>query len=222
MSRGAIAAGGTMLVVNAEIGGRPGLGVRVSAEEILEVGGGLAPRRGEAVLDAVGGAVIPGLHDHHVHLRGLLAARLSVDVSAAADPAAFDRMVAVAAAGAAPGGWLRVTGWSETSAGPLDRRRMDGLTGAVPARVQHRSGAMWVGGGWSRWSRSPPSAGWHAGSENSYISYMSRSLESDTYTPRPRSTSWATITLRCISLVPSPTIISGASRKYRSTSNSVE
>src|SRR5258707_1022969 len=42
------------------------------------------------------------------------------------------------------GRWLRATGWSETSAGPLDRRRMDALTGAVPARVQHRSGAMWV------------------------------------------------------------------------------
>jgi hypothetical protein len=34
--------------------------------------------------------------------------------------------------------------------------------------------------------------------------------------------SWRAMTLRWISLVPSPTIISGASRKYRSTSNSVE
>jgi hypothetical protein len=34
--------------------------------------------------------------------------------------------------------------------------------------------------------------------------------------------SWRVMTSRCISLVPSPTIISGASRKYRSTSNSVE
>jgi predicted amidohydrolase YtcJ len=144
VAAGNVAAGNTVLVVNAEIGGRPGLGVRVSPEEILEVGAGLAPRRGETVLDAAGGAVIPGLHDHHVHLRGLLAARLSADVSAAADPAAFDRMVTAAAAAAGPGGWLRATGWSETSAGPLDRRRMDALTGAVPARVQHRSGAMWV------------------------------------------------------------------------------
>ena len=40
--------------------------------------------------------------------------------------------------------------------------------------------------------------------------------------PRPRLISWQTMTLRWISLVPSPTIISGASRKYRSTSNSVE
>jgi predicted amidohydrolase YtcJ len=133
-----------VLVVNAEVGGRPGLGVRVSAEEILEVGAGLAPRRGEVVLDATGGAVIPGLHDHHVHLRGLLAARLSLDLTAAADPGEFDRMLAAAAAAVSPGRWLRGTGWSEFFAGPLDRHRMDALTGAVPARVQHRSGAMWV------------------------------------------------------------------------------
>jgi predicted amidohydrolase YtcJ len=134
----------TVLVVNAEVGGRPGVGVRVSPEAILEVGAGLVPRRGDDVLDAAGGAVIPGLHDHHVHLRGLLAARLSVDLSGAADPAAFDQMVTSATASVSAGGWLRATGWSETTAGPLDRRRMDALTGAVPARVQHRSGAMWV------------------------------------------------------------------------------
>jgi predicted amidohydrolase YtcJ len=134
----------TVLVVNAEVRGRPGLGVRVGPEEILEVGPGLAPRRGEAVLDAAGGAVIPGLHDHHVHLRGLVSARLSADLSPAADPAAFDRLLSAAAAAVAPGRWLRATGWSEASAGPLDRRRLDALTGSVPARVQHRSGAMWV------------------------------------------------------------------------------
>jgi predicted amidohydrolase YtcJ len=134
----------TVLVVNAEVGGRSGLGVRVSSEKILEMNAGLVPGPGEAVLDAAGGAVIPGLHDHHVHLRGLLAARLSVEVSTAADPATFDKTISAAAADVAPGHWLRAVGWSESSAGPLDRHRMDTLTGAVPARVQHRSGAMWV------------------------------------------------------------------------------
>jgi predicted amidohydrolase YtcJ len=134
----------TVLVVNAEVRGRPGQGVRVGPEEILDVGTALAPRRGEPVLDAAGGAVIPGLHDHHVHLRGLVAARLSADLSAAADPAAFDRLLRAAAAALTPGRWLRATGWSEASAGPLDRHRLDALTGSVPARVQHRSGAMWV------------------------------------------------------------------------------
>src|SRR5262249_47411016 len=134
----------TVLVANAEVRGRPGQGVRAGSEEILEVGAGLTPRRGEPVLDAAGGAVIPGLHDHHVHLRGLVAGRRSAALPAAAGPAAFDRLLSAAAAAVTPGRWLRATGWSETSAGPLDRRRLDALTGSVPARVQHRSGAVWV------------------------------------------------------------------------------
>jgi predicted amidohydrolase YtcJ len=137
-------AAGTVLVQNAEVNGRPGRDVRVDSRRILNVGYRLARRRGEAVLDAAGGAVIPGLHDHHLHLRAALAARQSVDLSGAAGPAAFDRMLAEAARGAAPGCWLRATGWSEHAAGQLDRHRLDALTGARPVRVQHRSGAMWV------------------------------------------------------------------------------
>lgn len=135
---------GALLVINGEVGGRPGLDVRVSSGRIAEIGPGLARRHGEAVLDAAGGAIIPGLHDHHVHLRAQIAARASLDVSGVRDPEAFDRLVANAAGELGPGRSLRVTGWSEQSAGPLDRRRLDSLTGGVPARVQHRSGAMWV------------------------------------------------------------------------------
>jgi predicted amidohydrolase YtcJ len=137
-------AGRTVLVQNAEIRGRPGRDVRVDSRQIVEVGGRLARRRGETVLDAAGGAVIPGLHDHHLHLRAVLAARQSVDVSGATGPAAFDRILAEAARAAPPGSWLRATGWSEHSAGQLDRHRLDALAGAQPVRVQHRSGAMWV------------------------------------------------------------------------------
>jgi predicted amidohydrolase YtcJ len=139
----------TVLVHNAEVGGRGGVDVRVGQERIEQLAAGLTRRRGEQVVDAHGGAVIPGLHDHHVHLRSVVAARRSVDASAAQDRAAFDRLIAAAAAAAgptsaAPGGWLRVTGWNEHRAGMLDRRRLDALAGAVPTRVQHRSGAMWV------------------------------------------------------------------------------
>jgi predicted amidohydrolase YtcJ len=134
----------TVLVRNAEVSGRPGRDVRVGATEILDVGGTLTRRRGEAVLDAAGGAVIPGLHDHHLHLRAVLAARQSADLSGAATPAAFDQALARAARAAPPGGWLRATGWSEPAAGQLDRHRLDALAGPVPVRVQHRSGAMWV------------------------------------------------------------------------------
>jgi len=128
----------------AEVGGRPGLDVRVGPGSVEEIAPGLARRAREPVLDAAGGAVIPGLHDHHVHLRAVVAARHSLDVSVAPDPAGFDRLVSAAASSHTAIRWLRVTGWDENRAGPLDRARLDPLTGSVPARVQHRSGTMWV------------------------------------------------------------------------------
>jgi len=134
----------TVLIRNAEISGHPGLDVRVGPEAVQEIGSGLARTAGERVLDAAGGAVVPGLHDHHVHLRAVVAARQSLDLSAAADAAAFDRLVTAAALAIPRGQWLRATGWDEHRTGPLDRARLDALAGTVPARVQHRSGAMWV------------------------------------------------------------------------------
>ncbi len=133
----------TILIRNVAVRGRAGADVRTGPETILEIGRSLPRHKGEEVVDGAGGAIIPGLHDHHVHLRAAVAARQSVDVSVAANPADFDRIVSAAAA-ARPQTWLRFTGWNEHAAGPLDRRRLDALTGQVPVRVQHRSGAMWV------------------------------------------------------------------------------
>ena len=39
--------------------------------EIVEVGRG----RGDEIVDAAGGVLLPGLHDHHIHLLALAAAR---------------------------------------------------------------------------------------------------------------------------------------------------
>lgn len=133
-----------MLIRNAELSGRPGLDLRIGPSLIEEIGPGLARGHGEEVLDAAGGAVIPGLHDHHVHLRAAVAAQQSANVSAASHPATFDALTVASAARVRPGNWLRVTGWDEHQSGPLDRHRLDALAGSVPVRVQHRSGAMWV------------------------------------------------------------------------------
>ncbi len=134
----------TILIRNVAVRGHPGLDVRAGPELILDVGRSLARRSADEVLDAGGGEVIPGLHDHHVHLRAAIAARQSVDVSAAGSPADFDVIVSAAGAAASPPTWLRIAGWNEHAAGPVDRQRLDALTGQVPVRVQHRSGAMWV------------------------------------------------------------------------------
>jgi predicted amidohydrolase YtcJ len=134
----------TILVRNVSIGRRSGLDVRVGPQTVLEVGPGLASRAGEDMLDGAGGALIPGLHDHHVHLRAVVAARQSVDVSGLARSADFDKAISSAAANASPGASLRVIGWHETRTGSLDRYRLDVLSGRVPVRVQHRSGGLWV------------------------------------------------------------------------------
>src|SRR5262249_11720462 len=51
-------------------------------DRILDVGE-LTPHKGEQVLDAAGATVIPGLHDHHVHLRSAAAALTSARVGPA-------------------------------------------------------------------------------------------------------------------------------------------
>ena len=75
--------------------------------------------------------VIHGLHDHHVHLRAMAAARSSIDVSLG-----LDRLRS------APGdGWLRAVGYAGDE---LDRWQLDAVVGHRPVRVQHRTGALWI------------------------------------------------------------------------------
>ena len=66
-----------MLIARA--GGRDGRvrDVRIERDRIAEIADRLAPRPDEDVVDARGGLLLPGLHDHHVHLRALAAASTS-------------------------------------------------------------------------------------------------------------------------------------------------
>ncbi|CAM4439593.1 amidohydrolase family protein [Mycobacterium basiliense] len=116
--------------------------IRVGAR-IDEVGEALATWPGEGVLDAAGGAVVPGLHDHHVHLRSAASALESL---ALGPPGVVTKdLFAQALSQAEPGvdGWIRAVGYHESVAGRLDRHLLDAVVPDVPLRVQHRSGAMW-------------------------------------------------------------------------------
>ena len=62
----------------AEISGRAPLDVRIARGRIAAIGAGLARERGEPVCEGRGGALLPGLHDHHVHLHALAAAQTSI------------------------------------------------------------------------------------------------------------------------------------------------
>ncbi|MCK9923424.1 amidohydrolase family protein [Frankia sp. AgPm24] len=127
-------------------GGPPLVDVRIAAGHIVEVSApGLPALPGQPVIDAAGGALLPGLHDHHVHLMSQAAALRSVRVG---PPSVVDRggLGAALRAGRPPAGqgWVRAVGYHPSVAGELDRDALDDLCGDRPVRLQHRGGALWV------------------------------------------------------------------------------
>lgn len=131
-----------MFLRNADLGdGRP-VGVRLHGARVTEAGPSLAPR-GEPSIDCAGGALLPGLHDHHLHLLAIAAASESVDCG---PPAVLTRADLTVTLGRAEprGGWIRGIGYDDGLLGLLDRRALDVARADTPVRVQHRSGALWV------------------------------------------------------------------------------
>jgi predicted amidohydrolase YtcJ len=129
-----------VLIRNAEVWGNGHADVRLAGTRIAELGR-LDPQPGEAIVDARGGALLPGLHDHHIHLAALAAAQSSVRCG----PPEVTTPAQFAAALARPGsGWLRAVGYHESVAGLPDARALDALVPDRPLRVQHRSGRMWL------------------------------------------------------------------------------
>ncbi|GAA2549694.1 amidohydrolase family protein [Mycolicibacterium diernhoferi] len=117
--------------------------IRTGAQ-ITEVASDLEPQPEESVLDAAGGTVIPGLHDHHVHVHSAAAAADSLRVGVAEVGDRDDLARALAGAQVGADGWIRAVGYHESVAGPLDRHRLDTLAPSVPVRIQHRSGILWT------------------------------------------------------------------------------
>lgn len=123
-----------LVLRRAEIAAGRVVDIRVEDGWITQIGATVTVRPGDSVLDCDGGAVIPGLHDHHVHLLALAASRASVDCSTSLDTLRDAR-------GAS---WIRGVGYHESVAGHLDRWVLDLVVPDRPVRVQHRSGALWV------------------------------------------------------------------------------
>ena len=126
-----------LLIKGAELAGQTDIDVRCRDGLIVEIGTGLT-HRGEQIVQARGGALIAGLHDHHMHLFALAAARQSTNCG----PPAITNAVELGAALAnAPGNdWIRGVGYHESVAGMLDRHDLDRLCADRPVRIQHRSG----------------------------------------------------------------------------------
>ncbi|MBI1180668.1 MAG: amidohydrolase family protein [Alphaproteobacteria bacterium] len=129
---------GRLLILDAELDGRR-TDLRIENGRIAEIGARLG--RDGTVLDAGGGALVPGLHDHHIHLLALAAALESVDVS----PERIRGAGALQRTLAAPTGtWVRAINYHDDVAGPLDRTVLDRLAPERPVRVQYGTGSLWV------------------------------------------------------------------------------
>ena len=117
--------------------------VRLGAR-IEDIGGGLAAEPGETVFEAHGGTLIPGLHDHHVHVRAAAAAldSLIVGPPAVRTKDQLEQVLSNAKPGA--DGWIRAVSYHESVAGRLDRNAIDAMVRDIPVRIQHRSGVLWM------------------------------------------------------------------------------
>ncbi len=128
-----------MLIRHAQLEDSSVSDVRIEREHITAIGC-LEPLSGEAVVDAHGGLLLPGLHDHHIHLAALAASLTSVRCG----PPEVTDADGFAASLRVPGnGWLRAIGYHESVAGMLDTTMLDRIVSNRPVRVQHRSGRMW-------------------------------------------------------------------------------
>lgn len=130
-----------LLIRGVEIDGHPMLDCRIHAGRITGIGRALPTQPDDVVVDGAGGALLPGLADHHIHLAATAAWRESLDLTEVTAKSVADKVRS-----ARPGAdrWIRVVGYDEVAHGPLDRDLLDRWNPADPVRVQHRSGALWV------------------------------------------------------------------------------
>lgn len=131
-----------MLIRNAEVWGTGLADVRIAQGRIAEIAPVSPGQPGKDDIDARGGALLPGLHDHHIHLAGLAARSASLWCG---PPDVTDADGLASRLDAQPGtGWLRGIGYHESVMGLPDAAALDRLVPDRPLRLQHRSGRMWL------------------------------------------------------------------------------
>ena len=123
--------------------------VRCTHAFVSEVANELLAHEGERVIQANGGELLPGLHDHHMHFFATAALQRSVDCGVSSAPTATGQLhnaesLSHMLANSSGEGWLRGVNYHESIAGDLDRWQLDALVGDRPARIQHRSGKLWI------------------------------------------------------------------------------
>ncbi len=118
--------------------------MRIAAGRIVAVDRRLRRLTAEPVLDAAGGAVIRGLHDHHIHLLASASALQSLPCGPPAVRDAVALAQALTAARPDAQGWIRGVGFHDSVVSELDRHWLDRVCPRHRLRIQHRSGMLWI------------------------------------------------------------------------------
>lgn len=110
----------------------------VAAGERREVLGEAAA--GARVVDARHSAVIPGLHDFHLHLVGMARVRRAVSLETVASYVELVERVQVAASSVSPDAWLLGRGWGEERIDRSALHRLEAAVGRRPALLTSHDG----------------------------------------------------------------------------------
>ena len=133
-----------MLIRGVEIMGSDASCLRIRDGQIQEIAAQLSPGVSERCIDAGGGALLPGLHDHHIHLMAAAAAMRSLDCRPSS---VIDEAGLRDALQACPGGetdWIRGVGFHDSVGAEIDRHWLDRVCPGRPVRIHHRSGMLWI------------------------------------------------------------------------------
>lgn len=123
----------------------------VSAGRDRDVVEAAAP--GAAVIDARDAAIVPGIHDFHLHLVGMARSRRALQLDEARDFATLLERVSRRVADLAPDAWLTGRGWSEASLDPGALPRLEAAVGERPAFLYSHDGhSAWASAAARRWA----------------------------------------------------------------------
>jgi predicted amidohydrolase YtcJ len=130
-----------MLIQNAEIYGHGTADLRIRNGHIAEIGQ-LIPHADEPTRNAYNNALLPGLHDHHIHLAALAVRTASIICG---PPEVCNEVELSARFLSHQGkGWLRGILYHESVMGLPTATQLDRIIAHRPVRIQHRSGRMWL------------------------------------------------------------------------------
>jgi predicted amidohydrolase YtcJ len=111
-----------------------------SRDDVLE-----AAAPGARMVAASGAAIIPGVHDFHLHLVGMARARRSVALDGVATFEALLAELRRASTALLPGAWLRGHGWDEDLLSAGEPEGLDEAVGERPALIySHDSHSAWA------------------------------------------------------------------------------